>query len=76
MTYDGDVQSRMRWTDERLDDSFGYLRGDIGRLRGEMLELRREMRAEFHELRRWLIGIFGTIVVAMLAILIEVGIQG
>jgi len=59
----------MRWTDERLDDAFMQLRGEV-------LELRREMRAEFHEMRRWMIGIFGTTVVGMLAILIEVGIQG
>ena len=45
-------------------------------VRTELIELRREMRAEFQEMRRWMIGMFGTMVIGMLAILAEVAIQG
>ena len=72
MTYHEGMESRTRWTDERLDDAFAHLRGDIAELRADIRELRRE----FQEMRRWMIGMFGTMVIGMLAILAEVAIQG
>jgi predicted RNase H-like nuclease (RuvC/YqgF family) len=70
-TYHEGVE-RMRWTDERLDDAFAHLRGDIAELRADI----RELRHELQEMRRWMIGMFGTMVIGMLAILAEVAIQG
>jgi len=63
--YHGSVASRTRWTDERLDDLVAQIRAGI-----------RDIRRELQENRRWLIGMFGTMVLGMVAILIEVAIQG
>ncbi len=59
------MASRTRWTDERLDDLVAQIRAGI-----------RDIRRELQENRRWLIGMFGTMVLGMVAILIEVAIQG
>jgi hypothetical protein len=66
------MESRTRWTDERLDDAFAHIRGDVAELRADIPELRQELQ----EMRRWLIGMFGTMVIGMQAILAEVAIQG
>jgi len=66
------MATRSRWTDERLDDAFSQLRAEIAGLRADLREFRRELQ----ESRRWLIGTFATVVLGMLAILVELGIQG
>jgi chromosome segregation ATPase len=132
--YDGRMEARSRWTDERIDElarevdrqrglgpqverlavaiehlgtgvselrsDFGQLRGDFGQLRGELGQLRGEfgqlrgefgelrgefgelrgefgqLRVEVYESRRWLIGLVVTVFVGLLAIVIQLGLQG
>jgi uncharacterized protein YdhG (YjbR/CyaY superfamily) len=66
------VESRTRWTDERLDDAFAHLRADLAELRADIRELRRELQ----QMLDWMIGMFGTMVLGMLAIVVEVATQG
>lgn len=75
------MMERMAWTDERLQDRFDSIdrRFDavdhrFDRVDAEMLELRREMnagfagvRGEIDSLRTAMVGVGGTIVVAVVA---------
>ena len=67
-------------------EEFGGLRGEFRELRGEFRELRGEfgeLRTEFgqlrmdvHESKRWLISLVATVFVGLLAIVIQLGLQG
>jgi hypothetical protein len=59
-------------TDERLDDPFAVLRADIAEIRADLGELRRESQ----ESRRWLMGTFATMVLGLVAILVQLNLQG
>jgi hypothetical protein len=70
------MATRSRWTDERLDDAFAQLRSELRELRQEMRDEFRELRREVLESRRWLIGLFASVLLFMVAILVELGVQG
>ena len=62
-----------------LRGEFRELRGEFGELRGEFGSLRTEfgqLRLEVHESKRWLIGLVVTVFVGLLAIVIQLGLQG
>jgi len=69
-----------------MRDEFREMRGEFRELRGEFGELRAEfsgMRTEFgqlrievHESKRWLISLVATVFVGLLAIVIQLGLQG
>jgi hypothetical protein len=65
---------RAVWTDERIDDGFGSLRGDVGELREDLREVRneiRDMRTEMHAelstMKLFMLGQLVTILAAILA---------
>lgn len=62
-----------------LRGEFRELRGEFGELRGEFGGLRAEfgqLRIEVHESKRWLIGLVVTVFVGLLAIVVQLGLQG
>jgi hypothetical protein len=73
--YDGRVDARARWTDDRLDD----LAGEVRVLRGEMREDFHDVRAEIRDLRRevreghrWLMGLQLTTLLGLVAVAVQV----
>lgn len=60
-------------------EEFAGLRGEFRELRGEFGGLRAEfgqLRLEVHESKRWLIGLVVTVFVGLLAIVVQLGLQG
>jgi hypothetical protein len=45
------MESRSAWTDERLDDRFDHIDGELRELRTDVRELRVELRSEIGGLR-------------------------
>jgi uncharacterized coiled-coil DUF342 family protein len=42
---------RTAWTDERIDDAFSQLRGEMREMRQEFRELRHDLHEEFRDVR-------------------------
>jgi hypothetical protein len=58
---------RTRWTDERIDDAFESLRGEMGELRAEMRTGFERLHADIRVLWVVLIGSYVSILVAIVA---------
>jgi hypothetical protein len=65
---------REKWTDERLDDlnkkvddGFADMRAEFRALRGEMRGEFGEIRGEFRSQTRLFIGLYGALIIALLA---------
>jgi hypothetical protein len=60
------MMPREKWTEERLDDSFGRLDADIRELRTEIKDLRGEINARFEALNGRLIAGFFVLLAAII----------
>ena len=59
---------RTAWTDERLDDAFTHLRGEMRELRQDFREFRGEVHSELSQMKLFMLGGLITILAAFIGL--------